>query len=372
MRCLVAIGLLGMIACSSPVSQSGTGEERVMPLQYATGFRLFDGDGYYRVEVLHPEGRLLESYYLVDDAARYRSVDGRLEIHIPVREWASVSTTHVGFLAALGQQHVLKGITGSRWVHDPEVVEGLADGRVRDLGETGAVDHERLIALNPDILVAYSGGLDAEGQADQIRRTGIPVVMVDEYLEKHPLGMAEWGKLFALLLNDTVLGNAWYEEVKSKYETIAQKVEAAQRPKVMTGLPYRGEWTISGGQSFAATYMSDAGGNYLWADDTRVGNFPVSLEEVLLKASDADIWLNPGGASSLSDIIQTDPRLGQLPPVEQGRVYNINKRINVHGGNDYWESAVAAPHRVLLDLAVVFHPALFPADTLYYYTQLPE
>jgi len=80
--------------------------------------------------------------------------------------------------------------------------------------------------------------------------------------------------------------------------------------------------------------------------------------------------LNPGGASSLEAIEQTDRRLVSLPPMGNGKVFNINKRINAYGGNDYWESAVAAPDRVLLDLALIFHPDQFPRDTLFYYTQL--
>lgn len=374
LRAIVLPGLVALWSCQpAQTDTQASTEEVVLPLSHAEGFALYDGPGYYRVDIMQPSrpGTVMESYYLVDDTALYQPEEGRLEIPIPVRDWSAISTTHAGFLSALGRQEVLKGITGSRWIHDAKIRQGLEAGQVRDLGENGMVDHERLISLQPDVLVAYDGGLEAEGEAGRIRQMGIPVVLVHEFLETHPLGMAEWIKLFAVMLDDTAGGNARFREIESRYTLIRDKAAGAQtRPQVMTGLPYRGEWTVSGGRSFAATYMRDAGGAYVWADDERTGNFPVSLEEVLHKAGEADIWLNPGGASSLEAIEQTDRRLVSLPPMGNGKVFNINKRINAYGGNDYWESAVAAPDRVLLDLALIFHPDQFPRDTLFYYTQL--
>jgi iron complex transport system substrate-binding protein len=356
-----------------PVKEATVAEEQQIPLKYARGFAMYKGEGYYRVLIRDADDTLSisETYYFIFDTLQYESSRDRLEIVLPLQRIASTSTTHIGFLAALQHQQSLVGITGSRWVQDATIVAALDNGTVQDIGEEGTLDNERLIALHPQVLLAYNSGLDADGQAAQIRRLGIPVVMVNEYLEDHPLGMAEWGKLFALLLDVPEAGEAWFRNVESTYLSIQQTArEAGNRPRVLTGLPYRGEWTVSGGKSFAATYLLDAGAAYLWEDNDSPGNFPVSLEEVMLRAEEATIWVNPGAAGSIKRIGEADKRLLGLPPVQNNAVYNNNKRVNKYGGNDYWESAVARPDRVLLDLALIFHPEFFPNDTLYYYTQL--
>jgi iron complex transport system substrate-binding protein len=42
------------------------------------------------------------------------------------------------------------------------------------------------------------------------------------------------------------------------------------------------------------------------------------------------------------------------------------------GGNDYWETGVANPDRVLADLISIFHPELLPHHQRSWYWQLPE
>ena len=376
MRLPIFYGMLIFLLLGCSRKQQDNNEDSVelqIPLQYAKGFAVYKGEGYYRVDIRNSKDTLdiIETYYLVTDSLKYKRSTDRFEISIPVKEIASISTTHIGFLAAFDKQSQLAGITGSRWVHDEEVKAGLESGSVTDIGADGLVDHERLIGIQPDVLLAYESGLDAEGQADQIRRFGIPVVLINEYLEDHPLGMAEWGKLFALLMNNPESGELWFNELSKEYQAINEQVKDIEiQPSVMTGLPFRGEWTISGGKSFAATFLDDAGANYLWKDDERVGNYPVSIEEVLQRATDANIWVNPGAAGNIQRILETDSRLKTLEPIKSGMVFNNNKRVNEHGGNDYWESAVAKPQRVLKDLALIFHPNIFPNDTLYYYTQL--
>ena len=68
----------------------------------------------------------------------------------------------------------------------------------------------------------------------------------------------------------------------------------------------------------------------------------MSLEEVLLKAADATIWVNPGGASGIQDIIREDETKAFIS-CSNRPVANNNKRLNQAGGNDYWESAVVHP-----------------------------
>jgi iron complex transport system substrate-binding protein len=116
--------------------------------------------------------------------------------------------------------------------------------------------------------------------------------------------------------------------------------------------------------------IRDAGGNFLWEDNPSKEAFPVSLEEVFLRASRADFWINCGSAGNLDELVSFDQRFSDLQSVRKLQVYNNNLRSTSDGGNDYWESGVVHPDLVLSDLVKIFHPELAVNKEFYYYKKL--
>ena len=80
----------------------------------------------------------------------------------------------------------------------------------------------------------------------------------------------------------------------------------------------------------------------------------------------ADIWLNTGGANSLSQINSELPVSRMMPSVKSRNVYNNNNVVNLSGGNDFWESGVVNPQVILEDLIKIFHPQVIDHDLVYY------
>jgi iron complex transport system substrate-binding protein len=52
------------------------------------------------------------------------------------------------------------------------------------------------------------------------------------------------------------------------------------------------------------------------------------------------------------------------------QVFNREGRVNSQGGNDYFETGVMYPQKVLADLIKIFHPELVPEHNLIWYRQL--
>ena len=97
---------------------------------------------------------------------------------------------------------------------------------------------------------------------------------------------------------------------------------------------------------------------------------PLGIENVYLKALNADYWLNIGSVNSRDEILSIDARLADLPCFKNGNLFNNNKRINENGGNDYWESGSLYPHLILKDIASILHPGLFGKNELFYYQEI--
>ena len=142
------------------------------------------------------------------------------------------------------------------------------------------------------------------------------------------------------------------------------------RPAVLTGLPFKETWWMAGGKSNLAVLIEDAGGSFLWKENTSGEAFPVSLEEVFLRASSADYWINCGSVNDISELLAFDQRFSILPAVKKRMIYNNNLHSTPAGGNDYWESGVVHPDHVLFDLARILHPELPGRKEFYYYKKL--
>jgi iron complex transport system substrate-binding protein len=199
----------------------------------------------------------------------------------------------------------------------------------------------------------------------------VKVAMNSEYMETSPLGRAEWIKFIAMFFNREADADAIFGEMAQQYEALAAEAAGVtEKPTVFTGAPYGDTWYMPGGGSYVAKYLSDAGAEYLWADDESTGSIPLDFESVYERAADADYWLNTSSWMSIDDALAADARYGEFAALKNGMMYNNNARVNENGGNDYWESGVDNPHLVLADLIKILHPDLVPDHEFVYYRQL--
>jgi iron complex transport system substrate-binding protein len=113
-------------------------------------------------------------------------------------------------------------------------------------------------------------------------------------------------------------------------------------------MSYAGTWFAPGGQSYTAELIRDAGGCYLWAGDSS-RELRFTLEQVVALADSVDVWLNPGMFSTAEEILAEEPRVAGIKAFREKRVFQNDGRKGPGGGNDFYESAVAKPEKVLED-----------------------
>ena len=127
---------------------------------------------------------------------------------------------------------------------------------------------------------------------------------------------------------------------------------------------------MSGGKSFTARLIEDAGGNYLLKDNASAEFIPLSLEAAISRSFEADIWINTGSASSIDEILGRDERFSHLNVLKKGELYNNDALQCENGGNAFWEKGVVEPHLILKDMIKIFHPELMESHDFVYYRKL--
>jgi iron complex transport system substrate-binding protein len=199
----------------------------------------------------------------------------------------------------------------------------------------------------------------------------IPVVINAEYLEETPLGRAEWLVFTGSFYNQTEHAQKVFNKVVMEYDSLKNLISStSHQPLVLTGLPYKDNWWVPGGKSYMANLIADAGGDYLFKENTSRESFVVSLENAIVKATQAELWINTGQTNSIQEILDSDERFKIIPSLQKKMVYNDNKQMNPTGGNEVWETGSANPQDLLRDLIHIFHPEIKPDIAFHYYQKL--
>jgi iron complex transport system substrate-binding protein len=315
-----------------------------------------------------------ENYVLVQCGAPRPSLPDNLSqspvIPVPVQSMFSASATHMPLLVDLGHVEVLTGISEARFVTTPSVLERIRAGEVLEYAPNNLIDTELVISKSPEILM--TGGGDS-GEYAAIRKAGIGGIDNAEWQEAAVLGRAEWVKYMALFLNEEARAQRVFSEVRDHYTMLQERTRSipeANRPRVMTGLVNRGAFEIAGGRSYVATLIHDAGGRYIWSDNTSTGFATVTLESQLARAADADVWINGGDWSSLKAMLAEERRYKEFRPYREGHIWFYNRLVSPDGGIDYWSRGTTRPDLILADLIKILHPELAADHEFVWYKQV--
>jgi iron complex transport system substrate-binding protein len=341
----------------------------------AANFSVTYHKSYKVVEVRTTASGSRERYVLVQCGAPIPQLQGELAgaqvARVPVASFYSASTTHLALLVDLQRLDVLTGISTKRFLIGDEVLARVNGGQVREFAAANVIDTELVVSQKPALLMAGS----TSAELNVLRQAGIPVVSNHEWLEPTALARGEWLKYMALFLNEERAAQRIYADIKGRYRTLSARATAVptdRKPTVMTGRGTRGDFVIAGGRSYVAALIKDAGGRYVWADNTATGSETLDLEAQVKRAGNADIWINGGGWSSLAAMVTDEPRYGLFKAYRTGQVWVYERRLNAAGANDYWSRAVSHPDLILADLVKIFHPTLVPQHEFEWYLQVPR
>ena len=370
------------------------------PEPYGDLLRMGVSCGLSLAEIRSEVGRdtLVKRFVLVDsalasDTATLRRLtagrewQGAALVQVPLRRVVVLSSAQIGFMLRLGVEDRIVGVGEGKYIVDSALSARVSAGEIAEVGNGPAISLEKVVALKPDLVMTFATG-GAYDDYDRLETIGVPLMLTSEWQERTPLAKAEWIKLFGRLFGEQVLADSIFEQSKSAYlravdggvagvsparggseqqranegETSPHKsaqddtiphstshIPHSPCPRVLVGMSYGGVWHAPGGNSFTARIIKDAGGCYLWADDT-TREMKLSLEEVFAVADSADVWVNPGIYGTPEEILAAEPRLSRIRAFREKRVCQNDARKSAGGGNDFYESAVARPMELIKNL----------------------
>lgn len=348
------------------------GDHTVTPAditEYAELLRLTDADGYSVAEVVNPwdTTKRLGRYVMVEASAQLPDSlpEGTL-LRTPISRIIVYTSVHAGALDELGAIQSVGGVADAQYFKIPYIKEGLASGKVADVGGSSEPSAEKIMAARPMAVMAsvYEGA-----DLAVLERLGIPFLKMADNMERTPLGRAEWIRFIGRLVGKGAEADSIFRNVEHEYTSLSQRVKGVtKRPTVLTENIYQGVWYLPGGASYQARIIADAGGHYLWEDDKSAGSLNLSFEQVAAKASDADVWMLKVYGTELTreTLLGMDRRYGYFKAVDRGGVWWSDTSVS-----QLYEEFPFHPEMLLKDYIGIFHPDLLKdGEAMRYFRQM--
>lgn len=342
-------------------------------IDYATGFEVESYEDYDVLKVKNswPNSDQTFTYVVTKKEVDLpEDLDYTHRIDLPIERSIVSSTTHIPSLIDLNILSTLVAFPEPDYISSAEAREYINDNKILNIGQNQQLNTELTISSQADVFVGFS--MNGKNKAyDLIEKSGIPIVYNGDWVEKTPLGKAEWIKFFGVLFGKKDEALKAFESVERSYnemKLLAQK--AKNKPTILSGSLYRDVWYLPGGESWQAMFFDDANTNYIYADNDETGSLSLSFESVLNKAQDADLWISPGSFTSYDKMTEQNPHYKKFKAFQNKEIYGIAGKKGETGGVIYYELAPNRPDLVLKDLIKICHPELIEEHEFVFFQAL--
>ena len=362
---IVMIGLVfSLFSCSSPKEESvefdRKGFEKVA-LDHADNFSLERRGNEWLIHVNKPYQQAEQgfTYLITDKRVKIKPQDSIDEVvRKPVDSLICTSTTHIPSLKNLSVLDRLVGFPGTDMISTPEARKRVNSKEIMELGNNGQLNTEKVISLQPDVVVGFAVS-STNATLDKISSFGIPVVYNSDWLEKHPLGKAEWIKFFGALTGKFEASVEFYNEIRKEYDRLKELAQKADEPpKVIAGAMLNEQWYLPYGNSWQARFIKDANADYIYGYTEGKGSIALSFEKVFKKARDADVWVAPAQYTAYDKMKEDNRHYARFKAFKERNIHGFASTKGETGGVLFYEQAPNRPELVLKDLIHIFHPEL--------------
>jgi len=342
-------------------------------IKYAEGFSIQTFSTYKKLTIHRAyigDSKQSEYYLFSKNKPIPDSLSHKKIIRIPLEKIVVTNTSHIPMIEAIGVENTLIGFPNTQYISSPITRSLISNGKIKDLGNEQAVNIEILLDIKPDVMIGF--GVDKPSKMyEQIENMGISVLMNSDWMEETSLGRAEWIKFFGALYDRDSIANNYFKGIETTYLALITKASYTKsKPSILVGSLFQNVWYAAAGENFLAQMIRDAGGNYLWKETKGNGSLALSIESVLDKAKNADIWIAPGNYESTNSLFEANSIYKEFKPFHTKSIYSYAHLKGKTGGIIYFESSPLHPDWVLEDLIQIFHPDLKLERDLHFFKKI--
>lgn len=337
-------------------------------VQFSTKFDISENDDGILLTIKRPFNGAEDYQYVLAGKKPASLGSDKIFIRTPVKNIIPVSTSYIPMIEYLGKSNTITGFPNPDYISSPGVRKRINEGSIQNIGNETDFNLETIAEIQPDLIIGYA--VNTTSSYDAIKKLGIEVLFNADYIEQHPLGRAEWIKVFGLLYEKYDMADSIFNSIVAEYESAMNTKKSSNLKSVISGSLYGDSWFLPGGENYAARLLEDAGFSYVYESDTSQSFLKLSFESVYDAANNAEYWLSPAPFSSLATLADADYRYTKFTAFQLGNVWCYDKSVGEKGGNNYLELGYLRPDIILKDLIYIKSPELMEGYKPFFYRKL--
>ena len=312
---------------------NGWQAERSMALEYATQFSVDYYEGGYKLICLSDGS----SFLTVPEGAEIpEGLDSDITVlHQPIKNIYLVATSAMCLFDALNSLSDI-GLSGTKaedW-YNVNACAAMDQGNILYAGKYSEPDYELILSSGCSLAVESTMISHAPEVKEKLEDLGIPVLIDQSSLEKHPLGRTEWLKLYAALLNKEGEAESLFDD-QVKYLNEAASKENTGKTVAFFYISTSGYAIVRKSGDYVTKMIELAGGNYIFSDigdpETATSTVTLEMEKFYATARDADFIIYNstigGELRSLDELTAKNELLKDFKAVQKGNVWCTNKNL---------------------------------------------
>jgi iron complex transport system substrate-binding protein len=363
------------LSCKKEISKADQETTSESAIKYAKAFDIITDNGIKKliIKTAYQNSNTFFEYEIRTKTSNTTKVKNfeKEVIEVPVQKIVVTSTTHIPMVELLNEETSIVGFPFSKYVSSKKTRVLIDEGKIREIGKENSLNTEILLDLQPELVVGYSVS-SADKSLTTINKAGINVIYNGDWLEKTPLGRAEWIKFFGVLFDKEKQADSIFKVIEKNYlDAKKSALKSTRKTTVLSGaIMSKDIWNLPAGESFVAQFLKDANLNYLWKNTKGKGSLSLSFESVFDTGKDADLWIAPGYFSTKEQLLKSNQLYTQFNAFKNDNIYTPTIKKGKTGGVIYYELAPTRPDLVLKDLIKITNPELLPDYTPTFFSKM--
>ena len=146
----------------------------------------------------------------------------------------------VGFMEHLSLINKIVAVDNTSFLASKKALKMAEENKLISVAASGNTQIEKIASIQPDIVFSYYINSKEKDDLNPLISNGIPVIFLQNFLENHPLGRAEWIKVFGWIFGKPEEANALFNEICFHYDQYKNLTASSKyKPKVLLNAPFQ-------------------------------------------------------------------------------------------------------------------------------------
>lgn len=361
MKLFISTLFIGIILFGCNTKKNNYNSFKNQNITFAKHFRIIKKSDKTIISIIHPDNNKIDKIIYIN-----RNEPNTIwckNIKYNTNSIISFSSTFIGLLDKINELNRIKGVDNKNLIHNKEILKKINYDFIKELGTAETASTKKIINTKSE-LILFSGFGHEFPNENKLKKLNILCLPIYDWKETHPLGKAEWIKLFGILTNKEKEATSYFNKLKARYFDLKNKYKYAKlSAPLFSGSVIGDFWYLPAGESYLAKLFKDARINYVQKNSTGTGSISKSFEYCLKNYKNSNYWLNPG-CKSIKLLINQNAKYKLFEALKK------NTYCYSHNPNLYWEKSAIEPDSLLMDLIQISHPELKLKRKLYFYKKL--